>query len=184
MTTTPATTTTPTPAKPKPLEPVWLAHLVGLVLIAVPIVLAVWQPGHSFHTATAQAAIVVAGVAAAGILHIVHLVTINGLTKAGLLRTVHEEAAWLHANWADISGAISTARNLAGSIDPALLARTEAAVSSLQSQVSSLSASDTAAVESVVRRLVIPGVLVPAASTTPTSEPTPTAPGATPATAA
>lgn len=197
-TTTTTTSTAPTGTSlPKPLEPVWLTHLIGALLVAVPVVLAVWQPGHSFHTAAAQAAIVVAGVAAAGLLHLVHLVVLNGLTKAGVLRSVHEEAAWLHSNWSDVLAAIDGAKSLVGSVDPALLHRTEATVAALQSQVGALtatsevgalSATNQAAVEATIRKLVIPGVLQTPATTspaapvaTPTPPATPVAPTAAPA---
>lgn len=94
-------------------EPSWLVHLIAVLVAAVPIALAVWQPGHVNLTSAAQATIIGIGLAGVAIFYAVRTLAKNGLSKAGLTKTVTEEEAWLHAN-------ATTIRNVFEQAKPAL----------------------------------------------------------------
>ena len=103
----PMATTTPitvpvVPVTPDTGTPDFITHAATVLLVVVPLALAWWHPHKVIPTGAAQAAVIIAGIVAAGLVHGVWLVQKNGLTKVGLAKTVSQEESWLRANWQTI----------------------------------------------------------------------------------
>jgi hypothetical protein len=105
--------TPPEPVIPSSF-PAWESRLVKFLLVAVPTILAIWQPNRTFNTPQTQAAIIAAGVIAAAIVHLVDVISTNGITKAGLQKTVSEEVAWVESNFGTIKSAAGVLATLPG----------------------------------------------------------------------
>ena len=94
------TPTTPVvPVTPDTGTPDIITHIVTALLPVISVILAWWHPHKLITTGSAQAAVIIAGILAAAVVHAVWLVQKNGLTKIGLAKTVSEEESWLKANW-------------------------------------------------------------------------------------
>lgn len=112
--------------------PAWLNNLIKVLLVAVPIVLAIWQPNGNFSSATAQAWIITGGVLLAGLLHIVEYIVTNirqhGLSIATITATESEAAAYIKANLPDFQAAWQNVEHVLASVPthgPAINSLTE-----------------------------------------------------------
>ncbi|MCU4184037.1 hypothetical protein K6U06_06670 [Acidiferrimicrobium sp. IK] len=141
--------------------PTWLTHALTVLLPVVAVVLAVWQPGNVKLSAASQAAVIVGGLVLAAALHAVHLITRNGLSKAGLTKTITEEEQWVKANIDTLKSVATQAKPLLDSIPggPAALATMQSDLADVKARVGQVPQTDRAAIAEVVKELVIPNVL-------------------------
>lgn len=137
----------------------WVTHAVSLLLVAVPTALAVWKPNGAFTSATAQAVIVAAGVLAAGVVHLVKLVSENGLTKAGIEKTVSEEEQWVKANYTDLQETFNGAKQALAAVPglPERLSGVEALAHQVEAKVDAVPAPEKVSIEQLAD-LVLPHV--------------------------
>jgi len=171
MSTTPNQVTELTPDT---ATPTWVTHTVSLLLVAVPVVLSVWKPNGAFTSTTAQAVIVAAGVLAAGVVHLVKLVCENGLSKAGLEKTVSEEEAWVKANYADLQQTFGNAQKALASVPglPERLSGVETLAHTVEAKVDSIPAPEKVSIEQLAD-LVLPHVFSKLAAAATAPVPTP-----------
>jgi hypothetical protein len=97
--------------------PAWLNNIIKLLLVAVPIILAIWQPGGNFSTPVVQACIVTGGVLLAGGIHIVEYLVVNfrqhGISVATITATESEAAAYIKLNLATFEAVWNNIRQFA-----------------------------------------------------------------------
>ncbi|MDP9168702.1 MAG: hypothetical protein M3O32_22005, partial [Actinomycetota bacterium] len=117
--------------------PSWLTHGLTLLIPVVGVVLSLWQPGKIDLTAGAQAAVILGGFALAAGLHAVHVITINGLTKAGLTKDVTEAEAWFTANYDTLRTTFEAAKPALDAIPgvPAALNQVQTTLAAVQAKV-------------------------------------------------
>jgi hypothetical protein len=131
--------------------PSWITNLVTFLLVAVPVALSVWKPNGSFTSANTQAVIVGLGVLAAGLVHLVKLLSENGLKKAGIAKTITEEESWVKANFADLTGTFTAAKAAVATIPglPAHLAQVDTAVADVKGRLDAIPPTDAAALKAL-----------------------------------
>lgn len=145
--------------------PAWLIRGAALLLAIIGPVLTWWNPGGGLNTGNVQAAIILGFLLVAGVLFFLHVllgaIHEYGWSRAALDHVVTAEEAEFKTLWPQI-------RNQWAVIQPDLanlvsgsetVQAVESRVAAVEAAVSDMSASEKAAIEAVVRQLVIPGVL-------------------------
>lgn len=130
--------------------PSWLPKIVALLLALAGPGLAIGDPGNKIPSGAVSATIILGSFFIAAIVFTVHLVGENGLSKAGLERTVSEEEAWFKQNYAEIKSTFEAAKPALDQIPgvPAALADVQGKLDALNTRVPEI---DRQAVASAVR---------------------------------
>ena len=184
MTTTPVPIASP-PADTAPSsgEPSWLVKAIGVAVMVIPAVIAFVNPGGRLSAPSLVAAVTLGGLLVGAVIVLVDTIAKNGMSKAGLERTVSEEEAWFRANYATIRSTFEAAKPALDAIPgvPAALDAVTKDVADLKARAATVPSTDVSAIEGVVRQLVpqlvIPNVLAaPAAAAAPPEAPPAPAP--------
>jgi hypothetical protein len=145
---------TPTPPNLPTNTPAWDSWLVKVLLIAVPTIFAIWKPDHTFNSASAQALIVGLGIAAAGLVHLVDVISQNlskyGFTKLALDNAFYQEDSWVHANMDDLKGAAATLKTLPD-VGKAVT-DVQSRVTDVENKLQAIPAVDQVAIEAMIKK--------------------------------
>jgi hypothetical protein len=155
------------PAAPKG-TPAWLIKTVSLLVLLAGPFLAWVDPTGKIDTPTAQAVVIVAFLVVAAAIFLVHValaaVHEYGWSRAALGQIGSADLAELKTLWPEIQSAYATAK-------PALdqVQAVSGAINAISTRVDQVEGAvkaipDPAAVEAIVRSVVIPGVQIPPAS--------------------
>lgn len=144
--------------------PAWVATAETLLFPIVGLLAARFCPHLS--SAAAQAVVILAGLVAGGIIRAVRVVSENGISKAGIVKSVSDEEAWIKANAPAIKGAYQAFAPLLDQVQggAAAIADAKKVLSDATAAVQSVPASQRQAAEDVLRQY-LPGV-IPAAPVT------------------
>lgn len=166
MTATPTTPTNPAVIPPKGM-PAWEIKIVAAAAPVLGFLLAWVDPTGKFNTTEAQAVLVLAGTIIGFLILSAHIVFAAvheyGWSKQALGAAVTGEEAEFHAVWPQMKASYDTAAPLLSKL-PEVTALT-GDVAALKSKLAATPVADRAAIEGIVKDLVIPQVLAPATAT-------------------
>jgi hypothetical protein len=125
---------------------------VTLAVAGVPVVLAWWRPKHVLSTPDAQAAVVIAGLTLAIIIHAVKIILANRLDKAGIEKDAIATESWVRDNSAEIKTLFVAAKPALDAIPgvPAGLAEAQREIAEIQAKLDALPAAQEAAAKAAI----------------------------------
>jgi hypothetical protein len=154
--TSPAGTLAVIPLTADTKTPAWLSHALTLLIPVVAGLIAIFRPGDVVNTPSAQAVLMLGALVMAGVIHVALLAKENGLTKAGLAKTITEEEAWIRSNYGVLRSTFEAAKPALDLIPgvPAALATAQADLEQVKATVAGIPAVQKQAVLETLSGLV------------------------------